>query len=178
MTIIVSRINYSTTLDLLINGACRHAQHAPTPAAAVKLYEIAEDLNHVAKRIHTDGLADLLSTPLPPAAPPVDPDPELALEPDDLPIDIDLTAELDDDTPITPSPRAAAKSAEANWRIKTQQRILDHIIAHPGQDARTIGVALNVAYTTITTECKTLHINGQIRREGKRPIYYYPITQH
>lgn len=65
MTITVTRLDFTKTIDAMVTGACQHAQHTKTPAQAVELYAITEDLNAVAKRIARSGLADILNSKLP-----------------------------------------------------------------------------------------------------------------
>lgn len=70
--ITITRLDFTCTVDALVTAACRHAKHAQ-PGTAVALYDIATDLNEVAKKIAQHGLGELLNSKLPPAdAVPVD----------------------------------------------------------------------------------------------------------
>lgn len=67
MTITITRLDFTHTVDLLVTAACRHAKHAQ-PGTAVALYDIATDLNEVAKKNRTTrpGGATQQQTPPPP----------------------------------------------------------------------------------------------------------------
>lgn len=135
----IKRINYSTTIDMLVTGACKHAEHAKTPVVANQLYELAEDLNRIAATTSRRGLVDILNSPLPNGHPPadVDDDPD-GPDPDAAPASKPAPVAAKPTPPPPPLPANATQ----------RQTILHYISLNPGSTAKEVGIGLGIAYSS------------------------------
>lgn len=158
----IKRINYSTTIDMLVTGACKHAEHAKTPVVANQLYELAEDLNRIAATISRRGLVDILNSPLPNGHPPADVDDS---EPD-------ITPDTPAPAPVAAKPTPPPPPLPKHATLK--QSVVDHVVHNPGSSAKQIAAALGIAYSSAANEAKLLKDHGHLRSEGSRPIRYFP----
>lgn len=196
MTLIIKRMNFTNLLNAQVTAACRHAEHAPSPAMANYLYEIAEDLNRIAANIQKRNLAAILDGPLPTGRPVAQDDAD-GPEPDIAPDAQIPAAPANSDTPTQQPVRpdrpdrsgrpgrpgrpplrnaAPVQKAETSPKPLTQrQRIQNYIAQHPGSTAVDVASGLDIKYTSVASECKQLKDIGRLRSEGKSPIRYFPI---
>jgi len=165
---IVSRIDYSATIGLLVHGICAHANHAKSPKEATKLYDIALKINEIEKELNRHGLTDLLSQPFPIAAPVEeddDADTDGDTDIDDLPMDVEICTT----PPTLPPPPAAAPGQRDQIRTFVSQ--------HPGHTVSEIAALMGLPRPSVERHIHTLYDAGIVEKRTppnrKRPQCLY-----